>query len=257
MGRVFVTGDKHGDYEQLSKQLQQLKTTQEDVVIILGDHGTLYYGPRDDRRKKKLVSNIPATFIMIRGNHDRRASNEEYGHQLTEVQGPYFEGTFYVDPAFPSILYTKEWGWYRFGSKPVFVINGAYSVDKYRRLEMQAMGFSNYHWFANEQLDQSERFLALADYMDNAPEEKMHYVMTHTCPLRYKPWDKLMGCVDQKTVDESTEQWLNSIEAAMPYQKWYCGHWHIDRLIDRMRFMYDDIELFDETKEETNESISE
>lgn len=260
MGKVFITGDKHGSYEKLSAQLVALQTTKDDVVIVLGDHGTLYYGPRDDKRKKKMVANLPATFIMVRGNHDRRASSEEYNHQLIQITEPLYEGSFYVDPDYPSILYTTEYGWYRFGSRRVFVINGAYSVDKYRRLEMQAIGLSQYHWFADEQLDAYEQHDAIKLYSEREPADEPIYIMTHTCPLKYKPWDKLMGCVDQSTVDESMEKFLDLIDMCSLYEKWYCGHWHIDRSVDSMRFMYDDLELFDEIntqKETVHESISE
>ena len=253
MSRVFVTGDKHGRYDDLIKKLKDFQTTKNDVVIVLGDHGTLYYGPKDDRHKKKFVSSIPATFIMIRGNHDRRASAAEYPHKAEYFNTPMYEGDFWYDPEFPSILYTKEYGWYRFGTKQVFVVNGAYSVDKQLRLQMRALGFSNYHWFEDEQLSEQERNSAITCYINNAPD-CMHYVMSHTCPIQYKPWDKLLSGVDQNSVDESMENWLKVLESSMPYQKWYCGHWHIERSIDRMRFMYEDVELFNEVEETKDES---
>ncbi|MDO4851260.1 MAG: hypothetical protein Q4A93_05300 [Actinomycetota bacterium] len=43
-------------------------------------------------------------------------------------------------------------------------------------------------------------------------------------------------------VDTSTEVWLDRIERRLDYKKWYCGHWHIEKSIDRMRFMYNDFE---------------
>ena len=46
----------------------------------------------------------------------------------------------------------------------------------------------------------------------------------------------------QSTVDNSTEHWLNIIEDKLSYQKWYCGHWHIDKKIDKIRFIMDDLE---------------
>lgn len=66
-------------------------------------------------------------------------------------------------------------------------------------------------------------------------------MLTHTCPLKYKPFDKLLSGIDQDSVDETMERWLDEIEDGFDYQKWFCGHWHIERSIDKMRFMYDDI----------------
>lgn len=257
MGKIFITGDKHGDYFFLAEKLEKLKTTKNDVVIILGDHGTLYYGANDDRHKKKLVSNMPATFIMIRGNHDRRANAEEYEHKLIYVDSPNYCGSFYVDENYPNILYTMEYGWYRFGSQNVFVVCGAYSVDKFKRLEMQQNGFSQYHWFADEQLSVHEQFDAINSYNDNASLYENHCIMSHTCPQKYKPWDTLLDGINQSLVDQSMEIWLDKIEQKSLYSNWYCGHWHIERRIDKMCFLYNDIKIFDYVKENENEGLSE
>lgn len=258
MSKIFVTGDKHGDYYQLSDQLSSIPgLTKKDVVIILGDHGTLYYGARDDKHKKKLVFNLPTTFIMIRGNHDRRPSSEEYDHHIVHIDNESYCGDFYVDPNFPNILYTMEYGWYRFGSKKVFIIGGAYSVDKFKRLEMQQLGFAQYHWFADEQLNSEEQANAIALYRDTAKDVGEHYIMSHTCPQKYKPYDTFMSGINQKLVDGSMEEWLDKFEKLELYSEWYCGHWHIERSIDKMRFTYNTLRIFDDVEENTNESLSE
>ena len=38
-----------------------------------------------------------------------------------------------------------------------------------------------------------------------------------------------------------TEEWLNSIEEKLDYEKWYCGHHHTEKKIDKLRFMFEDI----------------
>jgi 3-oxoacid CoA-transferase subunit A len=42
-------------------------------------------------------------------------------------------------------------------------------------------------------------------------------------------------------VDNSTEQWLDSIDDKLAYEKWYCGHYHTSKLIDKLLFMFEDI----------------
>ena len=44
--------------------------------------------------------------------------------------------------------------------------------------------------------------------------------------------------IEQNAVDDSTERWLDEIEAKLEYRAWLCGHWHTDKRIDRMRFLY-------------------
>lgn len=65
-------------------------------------------------------------------------------------------------------------------------------------------------------------------------------VLSHTCPEKYIPFDALIPGTDQRTVDRSTEKWLDSIENKLSYTKWLCGHWHIDRAVDKVRFLMED-----------------
>ena len=39
----------------------------------------------------------------------------------------------------------------------------------------------------------------------------------------------------------SSVEWLQKIEDKLKYKKWYCGHFHIEKSIDKIRFAYDDI----------------
>ena len=35
--------------------------------------------------------------------------------------------------------------------------------------------------------------------------------------------------IDQSRVDNSTEEWLDTIEDKLEYEAWYLGHWHTDK----------------------------
>ena len=48
--------------------------------------------------------------------------------------------------------------------------------------------------------------------------------------------------IDQSTVDDSTEKWLEEIERKLKYGHWFCGHWHIDKHIDRIHFLFHSVE---------------
>lgn len=47
--------------------------------------------------------------------------------------------------------------------------------------------------------------------------------------------------VDESTVDRSTENWLDTIEERTAYERWYCGHFHIEKRIDRLQFLFESI----------------
>ena len=71
---------------------------------------------------------------------------------------------------------------------------------------------------------------------------KVDAVLTHTCPYRYIPREAFLGSVDQSAVDNSTELWLDTIAERLNYQAWYCGHWHIEKRIDQMHFLFESVE---------------
>lgn len=252
MNKIFITGDKHGEYTDLSHKLVKANADANDVCIILGDHGTLYYDDAgSDRKKALLAMNLP-TFICLHGNHDRRPDCAAFDHEFLDIETPLYAGQFYRDKKRPTILYTKEYGWYRFGSKMVFVIGGAYSIDKYRRFDMQKMGMSSYLWFSDEQLFPRERAEA-QNMLKRAVldlESDDFYIMSHTAPLKYLPHEVFISGIDQSKVDQTMEKWMDTLELDLPYVKWYAGHFHADKTIDRMHFMYNDLVLFDELNQE-------
>lgn len=71
---------------------------------------------------------------------------------------------------------------------------------------------------------------------------KMDLVLSHTCPQKYVPIEAFMPGLDQKLVDHNTEEWLDQIENKLDYNAWYCGHWHIDKRIDKMHFLMHSVE---------------
>ena len=70
-------------------------------------------------------------------------------------------------------------------------------------------------------------------------------VLTHTCPLKYEPVEAFLPMIDQSTVDNSTEAWLDEIEKRLSYMRWYCGHWHIDKRIDKIHFLFHTFEVME------------
>ena len=40
------------------------------------------------------------------------------------------------------------------------------------------------------------------------------------------------------------EEWLDGIEDRLDYQKWYCGHYHTVKKVDRVEIMFENTEEF-------------
>ena len=45
--------------------------------------------------------------------------------------------------------------------------------------------------------------------------------------------------INQDSVDDSTEKWLDNIESRLYYERWYCGHWHISKRVDKPTSCHD------------------
>ena len=75
--RVFVRGDTHGYFDWLPDWCEENHTTTNDLLIILGDAGILYYGAKKAREKalKEFISKCPITLLCVRGNHEARPSD--------------------------------------------------------------------------------------------------------------------------------------------------------------------------------------
>lgn len=240
---VFVTGDRHGDYKDVERFCLKWNTSKDDLLIVLGDNGVNYWGPHKDKKLKNYLASLPISFFMIKGNHDQRPSLKSY---FGDVGGhPLLQGTYLIEQDYPSLFFARMYGQYSFlvnnQWKQAYVLGGAYSADKWYRLEMQTLGHTGYRWFSDEQMFKGE----MEDAMDGIQCVKPEIILSHTCPFKYIPRDMFLSIVDQSTVDDTMEHWMDTVEKSVPYKKWYCGHWHTDRSIDKMRFMYHDIILLE------------
>lgn len=52
---IYITGDKHGWYQDVDKFCTRFQTSKSDLMIVLGDNGVNYYGRQKDRRMKKRL----------------------------------------------------------------------------------------------------------------------------------------------------------------------------------------------------------
>ena len=143
-------------------------------------------------------------------------------------------GTVYVEDDFPNLLFAKDGEIYDLDGKEAIVIGGAYSVDKYYRLQR------GMNWFPDEQ--PSDEIKQQTENQLSAINWNVDIVLTHTCPQKYVPIEAFLPGLDQSMVDHSTEEWLDKIEDRLNYKDWFCDHWHIDKRIDKMHFMMRSVE---------------
>lgn len=243
---IYITGDTHRKFERIEELCSFVDTTKEnDMIIILGDNGINFLGPHKDKIIKKKLQRLPITIACVRGNHDQRPSKKIY-HEEWCYGGEYehrWAGRFLVEDDFPSLLFMQDGGYYHLGDYQALAIGGAYSIDKWKRLREQYEGFKNQRWFPDEQLTVAEREKILSELKSvRQSGTDVNLVLSHTCPLRYMPYEALDYTVSRSTIDNSMEKWMDEVYDLLPsHCKWMCGHFHINKVIDNMRFIFEGI----------------
>jgi len=223
----YINSDPHGDYRKIDAFCHRMKLTKDDTIILCGDVGTNYFGNNKDKERKEWLKSLPCQFLCIHGNHERRP------HTLQQYEWrEYCGGEVWVEPEYPSIMFAKDGEVYNLDGCKCMALGGAYSVDKQYRLRM------GYYWFEDEQ--PSDEIKTYVEEQLDRYNWNIDYVFSHTCPICYEPIEVFMSGIDQRTVDKTTERWLGNIEYRLQYKKWYVGHFHTDKSIDKMRFLYND-----------------
>lgn len=222
---IYVTGDTHRQFDRVFDFCKKMNTSMDDILIILGDAGINYCLDDSDVNLKQVLSKLPITLFCIHGNHEARP------HTI----GTYKEvlwrgGTVYIESEYPNILFAKDGEIYDFDGKKAIVIGGAYSVDKELRL------LRSWRWFKDEQPGRWAKRRVEKQLNDN--NWTIDIVLSHTAPLKYEPTEVFMAGINQRKVDKSTEFWLDGIESGLTYEKWYVGHYHTEKKIDKLEFMF-------------------
>jgi Calcineurin-like phosphoesterase. len=225
---LYITGDTHRDFRRIFALCDTVNSTKNDILIILGDAGINYSGEPNDSRLKQELAQLPITLFCIHGNHEMRPQAiSSYQKSI------WYGGTVLIEPEYPNLIFAKDGEVYNIDDRSYLAIGGAYSVDKEVRL------LRGHGWWADEQ--PSAEIKADVEHTLNNINFKTDIVLSHTCPLKYEPVEMFLSGIDQSKVDKSTEVWLDNIEDRLTYQRWYCGHYHTDKTIDKLRFLFQDI----------------
>ena len=256
----YITGDIHGNFNDLKNRILKTDIVMSDCLIILGDAGFNYFRTKTDINLKAKANELGITLFCIHGNHEIRPQNID-SYQAMMWNG----GTVWYQPEFPNILFAKDGEIYNINGNKTLVIGGAYSVDKYYRairyyltnlrdipidiftslLHVSEKGsnekarvdrfLSNIEntdkigWWKDEQISDDD-----IDKINKLIKEDNNFdiVLSHTCPQKFEPTEVFLPSVNQDEVDKRMELWLNDIESNINYKKWFAGHYHIDKVLN-------------------------
>ena len=222
---IYITGDTHRDFNRLNS----LECNENDMIIVLGDAGINYFLNDEDKKFKEYLKEFKLKIFCIRGNHEERPENIS-----TYKEVKMFNGKVYIEEDYPNLIFAKDGEIYDIDNQKVLVIGGAYSIDKDYRL------LYGKRWFKDEQLNEDE----MNKIFKKVKNKHFDIVLSHTCPFKYEPVEVFMAGFDQSKVDKKMEHFLDKIEENIEYNKWYCGHFHTEKQIAKLEFMFERIKVF-------------
>ncbi len=243
--KFFITGDKHRNFERVKNFCRDTNTRRKDVLIVLGDAGFNYYEDARDDKLKKEISELNITLFCLHGNKENRPQNiGTYGIRS------FCGGKVYYEPKYPNIYFAIDGEIYNFEGKKYMVVGGAHSVDKIKCLK------EDKPFWEDEMPDDATKAKVEAALLDENNE--IFGMMTHTCPINYLPTEMFMSTRQNATIkrkprkakskklfkpdiDRSTEKWLGELEKKLNYEVWFCGHYHIDKQLDKVYMMCHEI----------------
>lgn len=240
---VLITGDTHGRVSQRILNIARNNpglVPEETAIIILGDAGINYYLNKSDKKNKYQINNYGYKIYCVRGNHEEHPGNIDSMEYVFDEEVGYW---VYWEEDYPNIRYLADGFIYNFKGYRCLVIGGAYSVDKWWRLQQAAAQGSSFSgWFEDEQLTPEE----MENIFERIKGEEVDFVFTHTCPHSFEPTDLFLDCVDQSTVDKSMEYWLEDVRHIFSWKIWCFGHFHADRIerprVEQFYYFYEEID---------------
>ena len=210
---IYFTGDTHGEQGRFSPEAMPGEYTlgSDDTLIITGDFGYIYLDTAQERIFLKYLQSKPYIIVFVDGNHENFPAI--YSYPTVEFKG----GT--AHKLADNVYHLMRGEIYRIEDKSIFVMGGAYSIDRY----MRTKGFS--YW--EEELPSNEEYLNASRNLNSAGM-KVDIIVTHTAPrnLVYS-----MGFSPDPHESE-LQGFLEWVKSECEYSHWFFGHFHLDKDLD-------------------------
>jgi len=213
---ICLTGDIHRQisFSRLSLENwpEQKKLSGDDVLIILGDFGMLWY-PEDVDGNEFLdeLSQKPFQIAFIDGNHENHKLlnqlpiSEKWGGKVGVVSD--------------NIFHLRRGELYNIQGKSFLAMGGALSTDKeYRIIDVS--------WW-QEEIPSYSDCQNLFDSVEKCGG-MVDYIITHTAPKSIvKQIISETGLYSERIKDFTTDC-LEELKHQIKFKRWFFGHFHID-----------------------------
>lgn len=227
---------------------REKELTHDDIVIVCGDFG-LWHDDREERYKLDWLNNKNFTTVFVDGNHEN--FDRLYSDEFPVVD-------FHSGKAHKirdNIYHLIRGEVFDFGGKKFFCFGGASSHDiqdgildrdnfgttadflaTVRLWNKQRKMFRINHisWWERELPTEDEFTRGLQNLIKNG--NKVDYIISHCLPQE-------VASILWYTGADILTQWFNMVSHTVQFDKWYCGHYHIERqIMGKFVILYDRIE---------------
>lgn len=217
MSKIYVTADTHGDIDLWKLTSHHFpegkKLNKNDIVIICGDSGIIWYGNNKDNYLINWYNNKPWTTLFVDGNHCN--FNALYKYPIVDK----FGGK--VHKISDSIFHLCRGGYYTIEGKTFFTFGGARSHDLWCRKEGKS-------WW-KEELPTGEECEYGFEVL-TAHGNKADFLITHCAD------DILLHEIERvnhfHAEHDILTNYLRIIKSIADFGHHYFGHYHYDADFD-------------------------
>lgn len=238
---VWATGDCHGNFERFRPEYfpEQAQMTKDDVVVVTGDFGGIWFGDARDDEALGCLESLPFTLAFVDGNHENYDALASYpaekwqGGKIHRIR--------------PHVLHLMRGQIYELEGYRFFTMGGAKSHDiedgildpddpnfgrKFLMLQRRPRSryrINHISWWAqelpsDEEYDQARRSLDAAGW-------QVDYIITHCAPTSIA-----LAGTRHNEADRLTD-FLQEVRERAKYHYWLFGHYHDNRAIDEKHIL--------------------
>ena len=213
---IYATGDCHGNFRRFQPEYfpEQAGMTKNDMVIIAGDFGGVWFGDSRDDETLDWLERLPFTLAFVCGNHENYDALERY--PVAEWHGGK------VHRVRPHVLHLMRGQIFELESYRFFTMGGAKSHDTNHRI-------NHISWWRQE-LPSDEEYIEALQNLERY-NWQVDYIITHCAPTSIA----LMGSRHNEA-DRLTD-FLQEVQERAKYHYWLFGHYHDNRAIDEKHIL--------------------
>lgn len=188
--------------------------TKNDMVIIAGDFGGVWFGDSRDDETLDWLERLPFTLAFVCGNHENYDALERY--PVAEWHGGK------VHRVRPHVLHLMRGQIFELESYRFFTMGGAKSHDTNHRI-------NHISWWRQE-LPSDEEYIEALQNLERY-NWQVDYIITHCAPTCIA----LMGSRHNEA-DRLTD-FLQDVQKRAKYHYWLFGHYHDNKAVDEKHIL--------------------